>query len=218
VTGRGSAGFAERTRQQAAGGDQDLVGGDPARGDECRGSVLRVQQRRQPAEPPDHVEQVEGLGPAEREDGARLAALVGQAVVAPRQAIELVQGVHSEKVHPGAPLQDVRVHVDRVAGEIEDLLPAVGKTDPGAEALGTDRERADSGRDFFAGEGPIAADRHADRGAERSECQEEQTRQPADEHPLPATAARGAAGDQEEDQPRQRADPCCHERDMRHPR
>ena len=126
--------------------------------------------------------------------------------------------MHSEKVEPGAPLQDVRVHIDRVAGEIEDLLAAVGEADPGPEALGTDRESADSRRDFFAGEGPVAADRQTDSGAERSERREEEACQSAEEHPLPAPSASGASGDQEKDQPQQRANQGCHERDMRHPR
>ena len=81
------------------------------------------------------AEEVERPLGAERVNGALGAALGIDITVAAGEAGELVLGVQAQHVGERPPLEDVRVDVDLVAGDVIARLAAVGKAHRRREAL-----------------------------------------------------------------------------------
>ena len=78
--------------------------------------------------PAAQIEQVDGSRRSQRGDAARAIPLIVERDVATGGAVEIVGGVQSKQIDPGLPLEDVRVDVELVAGELVHLRRPSGKT------------------------------------------------------------------------------------------
>src|SRR5207237_8923940 len=110
----------------------------PGGRDEGRGAVLRGYQWPEQAPARDRVE-IDRRGARQLVRRVGLCPLVPHGVVPARDAIELVYRVQAEQVRPGVPLEDVRIHVERVARQLVHRQAVIGQGDGGAEAWGRHR-------------------------------------------------------------------------------
>ena len=95
-------------------------------------------------------------------------------MIASRHAVEFVDGVQANHVRQRLPLEDVRVDVDLVSGELESCLASVGKADRSREALRPLRLHREMRCDVFARQRQITLDTDGDRAREPPERKQEQ--------------------------------------------
>src|SRR5438132_14318102 len=96
-------------------------------------------------------------------------------MVASRHAVEFVDGVQANHVRQRLPLEDVRVDVDLVSGELESCLASVGKPDGSREALRPLRLHREMRCDVLARQRQITLDTDGDRAREPSERKQKES-------------------------------------------
>src|SRR5207253_650309 len=166
---------------------------------ERRRTVPGIDHWTKAREEPSQLEHVDGIRRRERIDAARSRLLVLQPIVTTADAVELVGRVQPEDVRPGVPLDDERIHVDRVARELERAATAVGEGERGSELLWPRHARRDGGRDDFTRERPIAERGETDRSRERRQRQAEEADQQGYRGADHASPADGDQRHEEED-------------------
>src|SRR5437762_11094320 len=95
-------------------------------------------------------------------------------MVTSHHAVEFVDGVQAKNVRQRSPLENVRVDVDLVSGELESCLASVGKADGSREALRPLRLHREMRCDVLARQRKVTLDTDGDRAREPSERKQEQ--------------------------------------------